>query len=357
MYVVVLFASVVAAVVPLVGYLSFIWWMDRYEREPIWLTVVTFLWGAIGGVLGALVFASIFQLGVDAALGGGHKAATISNAIGAVVIAPVVEEATKGLILLVLLMTKQFDNATDGLIYGAATGLGFAMTENFLYFLNVYQHGGAQAWMSNIVVRTLFSAVVHCCASGAFGFFLGLSRYRKGFFVKLLFLPLGYAAGMAIHAFWNGSMTIGGLYKGGGIFTAGAFLLMPVIALCMLGITQWSLYLEHRLLRRELEEEEKLGFIPGGHAAILPYYLKRRRKGWLAPAIPQKEYVQVATLLAFRKSQVRVRDGAAAQRIMRDVEELRKQVVRLVLGDQAPLGTRRTQTAYVEIPVVPPPAG
>lgn len=358
MFVLVLIVSVLAAVVPLVGYLTFIWWLDRYEREPIWLTVLTFLWGAIGGVIGALVFASMFQLGVEAALGHGHRAAALSDAIGAVVIAPVVEEATKGLILLFLLLSKHFDNATDGLIYGAATGLGFAMTENFLYFLTVYQQGGAEAWVSNIVVRTLFSAVVHCCASGSLGFFLGLSRYRQGFFTKLVFLPMGYCAGMAIHAFWNGSMVLGGLSKGGGVFTLGAFVLIPVIALCLLAITQWSLHVEHKMIRRELEEEEQLGFIPRGHSAILPYYLKRRRKGWLQANVPHDQYVRVATLLAFRKSQVRVRTPGSAQQLMRDVESLRKDVVRMILGDRPPLGTTsRTSTAYVEIPILPPPGG
>ncbi len=358
MFILVLIVSVLVAVVPIVGYLTFIWWLDRYEREPIWLVIVTFLWGALGGTIGAIVVSGTLQLGVDAALGRARNSREISAAIGAVVLAPLVEEATKGLILLILLLSKQFDNSTDGLIYGAATGLGFAMTENFLYFLTVYQQGGAKAWVGNMIIRTLFSAVVHCCASGAFGFFLGLSRYRQSFLAKLLLFPIGYLAGISVHAFWNGSMTIGGMYQGGGVFTFGAFVILPCIAIGLLVIGQISLHVEHKLLRRELEEEEKNGFIPPGHAAILPYWLKRRKSGWMPANVPQEKYVQVATKLAFRKSQVRVRGKKRGEALLKEVEELRKEVVRLVLGDRSPLGTtRRTETAYMGVPIQYPPTG
>ena len=39
--------AVVFATLLILGYLLFIWWLDRYEREPIWLVGLTFLWGAI----------------------------------------------------------------------------------------------------------------------------------------------------------------------------------------------------------------------------------------------------------------------------------------------------------------------
>ena len=49
-------------------------------------------------------------------------------------IAPLIEEPAKALCLLALYRSREFDNATDGFVYGAAAGLGFGMTENFFYF-------------------------------------------------------------------------------------------------------------------------------------------------------------------------------------------------------------------------------
>ena len=50
-------------------------------------------------------------------------------------IAPIVEEIAKALFLLYIISKKDFDNITDGLVYGAAIGLGFGMSENIFYFV------------------------------------------------------------------------------------------------------------------------------------------------------------------------------------------------------------------------------
>ena len=41
--------AVVLATAIVIAYLLFIWWLDRYEREPFWVVLLTFLWGGIGG--------------------------------------------------------------------------------------------------------------------------------------------------------------------------------------------------------------------------------------------------------------------------------------------------------------------
>ena len=43
--------SALAAALPVVFYLIVIWWFDRYEREPWWLVLLTFIYGAIGAIL------------------------------------------------------------------------------------------------------------------------------------------------------------------------------------------------------------------------------------------------------------------------------------------------------------------
>ena len=43
-------ASLFAAFVPMFVYLLLIWWMDRNEREPFWILLVNFIWGATGAI-------------------------------------------------------------------------------------------------------------------------------------------------------------------------------------------------------------------------------------------------------------------------------------------------------------------
>jgi hypothetical protein len=347
-FVLVLIVSVLVAVVPIVGYLTFIWWLDRYEREPLWLVIGTFLWGALGGTIGAIVVSGTLQLGVDAALGRARNSREISAAIGAVILAPLVEEATKGLILLILLLSKQFDNSTDGLIYGAATGLGFAMTENFLYFLTVYQQGGAKAWVGNMITRTLFSAVVHCCASGTLGFFLGLSRYRESTFVKLLLVPVAYVAGSRStpsaqlaharrHVPRRRRLHVRRLRD----FPASRWLLVIGQSRCT-----WAQAAPAN------RGEERLH--PAGPRAILPYWLKRRRKGWM-PANVHRRSTTESTMLAFRKSSARARKKRGVA-LLKEVGTCAR-VVRLVWAIVRRSAPRHTEPHHRRADQYPPTGG
>ena len=115
----IIFVSLIVAVAPMVAMLFFIWWVDRYDREPLKYVFAAFLWGG----LGAIVFSI---LGTEAGirmLGGFINDAGFD--FPAVVLAPFIEEFMKGLIVLFLLRYRAFDNVTDGLVYGAASGLGF----------------------------------------------------------------------------------------------------------------------------------------------------------------------------------------------------------------------------------------
>ena len=118
--------AVWAAALPMIIYLGVIWWLDRYEREPFWMVALTFGYGALFAIAFSLVGTVLVTrfFGIDPT----DMTAT------ATWVAPLVEEPGKASILFLLLLSRHFDNTTDGLIYGAAVGLGFAMTENFLYF-------------------------------------------------------------------------------------------------------------------------------------------------------------------------------------------------------------------------------
>ena len=104
--------------------------VDYNEREPWRLVLVAAGWGAVVATTLALVFESLWSFTVDAGLipGPGEAVATAFNA-------SLVEEIPKGLavVLLFLVMRDEFDDVVDGIVYGAAVGLGFNFMETVVY--------------------------------------------------------------------------------------------------------------------------------------------------------------------------------------------------------------------------------
>ena len=62
-------AAILAAAVPAAFYGLLIWWLDRYEKEPLWLILVAFLWGS----LPAIGLAVAFELGLEGLLAGSPR--------------------------------------------------------------------------------------------------------------------------------------------------------------------------------------------------------------------------------------------------------------------------------------------
>src|SRR6476619_6693825 len=120
------------ALIPTIFYALFIWWLDRHEKEPLPLLLVAFLWGAVPAIIIAIVLEVVIGFPVDQLI----SSDTGRELTSASVIAPVVEELVKALILVVLFLAfrREFDNVLDGIVYGAMVGLGFAFVENILYF-------------------------------------------------------------------------------------------------------------------------------------------------------------------------------------------------------------------------------
>src|SRR5690606_36679790 len=104
------------------------------------------------------------------------------------------------LMLFLLLTGRNFDNTTDGLVYGAATGLGFAMTENFLYLMGPYQAGDVEGWTQLVLIRGSFTALMHCAASATLGAVLGRYRYQSTTRQWVLAPLLGLRLAMLLHS-------------------------------------------------------------------------------------------------------------------------------------------------------------
>lgn len=286
-------ASAIAAVLPMFTYLLIIWWMDRYEREPFSLVLKNYLWGGIGAIVFAIAWSTIIYTFISLFI---FDKAQLER-IGTIGVAPFVEEITKGAFLIFIIRNKNFDNITDGIVYGGAIGLGFGMTENFLYFIT---YGNTLTnWITIVIIRTLFSAVMHCVATASFGAFLAYSKYKKEP-AKILFIFTGLLVAILIHFAWNFSIS----FKSTTIL---GFLFMILTIIIFILTFLISTISEKKIIYNELLSEAQNGLIPFSHLSILNSS-KRNKFGWVDESI-RKSYINAATTLAFRKKQLRNASG------------------------------------------------
>lgn len=200
--------------------MAFLWYLDRRERESIWVFVGLLLWGAwIAAAYALLLNTSgglvlVQAMNDDAALkaeieNGGADVAAVGDILVAWLIAPPVEEIMKGLgILLVFwLLRSEFDGVRDGIIYGALVGLGFNILETVQYIIAGYAETGYASYLEQIVIRFVFLGLDgHLLYSALFGAGLGLALQTSRLWLKILAPVGGLSLGIIAH-FINNSLT------------------------------------------------------------------------------------------------------------------------------------------------------
>lgn len=234
--------GMILATLPVPFYLTFALWVDRYEKEPFWMLAAAFGWGATGAVFFSFIINSINGM-IFGAVGG----ATAAEIGGSVISAPFVEEISKGIALFLFYFWKkdEFDNVTDGIIYAAMVGLGFAMTENISYYGQAFQHGVGGA-LTNFVVRGVMSPFSHPLFTSLTGIGLGISRETIRKPLKVVTPLVGLGMAMALHATWNFSASFGMA------FFAAYFLIMVPAFLTVIGVVLFSHARERKIIRAHL---------------------------------------------------------------------------------------------------------
>jgi RsiW-degrading membrane proteinase PrsW (M82 family) len=302
--------SFLAAAMPMLFYLFVIWKFDKYDREPASLVLRNFMWGAVGAVIFAFIGNTIFETLTSGIISDKKTTELLGTIIGA----PFIEELTKGLFLVLTLTDKKFDNITDGIVYGGAIGLGFGMTENFLYFLNFGKD--FESWLGIVIIRTFFSAVMHCIAAASFGAFAGYAKYKSPL-IKISLIPVGFAIAVIIHFTWNLAVTFQNT------FTAGVLFMLTVFSF-LAAAYGLSLRNERTMIYRELTDEAQNGLIP---FEDLPLLVSPDVKSF--GNLGRKKtsaYKKYAVTLAFRKEQSSTSSGLQKQFCLTEIEKLRNSI-------------------------------
>jgi RsiW-degrading membrane proteinase PrsW (M82 family) len=303
--------SVGAAVVPALFYSWVVLSLDRYEKEPRRAILAAFGWGAVGAVLFSLIAEIIFDQILITSVGE-DGATFLSIAIGA----PFIEEFFKGIALLALLwfFRQEFDNVLDGLVYGALIGLGFAMTENILYFGQAYFEHGARGLGELFIVRAVIDGFGHALYTGTTGAALGWSRSRYHRGTGRIVVPIvGFGLAVFQHFLWNtGLIVIAGIQGGDASIWSVILIEMPLFTLPSLIIlyliARTSSRRELEILRTELAPEVQYGVLtPEEYRTLTTEPLRRqalhtaRIRGGRPLQKTLQHFFQVAAELAFRK--------------------------------------------------------
>ncbi|HKZ88893.1 MAG TPA: PrsW family intramembrane metalloprotease [Thermoplasmata archaeon] len=196
--------------------LVFLGWIrntERLSREPWFAVLRSFAWGAVFSVLVAILLSLLLlSLLLDVAPLTELLSTRFTDPqaiVAVLVVAPLVEEASKG--LGVRSGRRHTDVRVDGLVYGAAAGLGFSATENLFYGLAIFAVEGPSASLVLIAFRSFSSSFLHASATAVTGYGLakGWLTGRAG-----AFLPFYFAA-VLMHATFNGFASFGELYAQG----------------------------------------------------------------------------------------------------------------------------------------------
>lgn len=177
---------------------------EKTRREPWQGLAKAFLWGAFGAVLLAVLLETLlFPLIPDS---GGLlplvPPEAVALTIGAVLIAPIVEESAKALGM--RWVHDEDPEPEDGAIYGGMMGLGFAGTENAFYVSIAFGLGGVWAAAMTALVRGFATVALHGAASAIAGdgYWRATRGGQRGAFVAALLLAMG------LHAAFNALASI-----------------------------------------------------------------------------------------------------------------------------------------------------
>jgi RsiW-degrading membrane proteinase PrsW (M82 family) len=177
-----IFGLILAFFFPLL-FLGIIRKSDFYQIGQFHLILASLGWGVF-----AFLFASLTNTTIE--ISGMIDPETIEHFI-----APVLEEVLKGLILLYFIRLPKFTYSVDGALYGFATGIGFAIFENFEYAVN-------DPSIPSVILRIFSANLVHASSTAIIGIALGvfhLGRTRS----RGLVLALGLLLAVGQHMFFN----------------------------------------------------------------------------------------------------------------------------------------------------------
>ena len=156
------------AVAPAMVIIAYIYFKDKFEKEPIKFLFKNFLLGATASILLTVILggiaANIFPLT--------DPKSVFQQFIKAFFVVALVEEFAKYFIVRYYAQTnKEFNEPFDGIVYAVMVSMGFATLENVLY---TFQYGAGTG-----ILRAFTAVPAHATFAILMGYFMGKAKFAK----------------------------------------------------------------------------------------------------------------------------------------------------------------------------------
>lgn len=181
----------------------YIYFKDKYEREPIGLVVLSFFLGVISTIITLIIsFPINYVIPIQ------EKSLT-EQAVHAFLLVALIEEFSKFIFVRwVLFPNRNFNEPFDGIVYAVSVSLGFAGLENILYVMN------SENGIATGIMRMFTAVPAHASFAVLMGYFMGIAKCEKG---KAHYVWYGLGAATLFHGaydyFWFISF-VPGLWTG-----------------------------------------------------------------------------------------------------------------------------------------------
>jgi protease PrsW len=264
--------------------------LDRFDPEPWWSLLVAFGWGALvaTGLSGEF---HAFAAGVAAQRGTEDPGFVLS-----VVVAPVVEELTKGALVAgaYYFLRREFDGMVDGIVYAMVTALGFAAVENTAMYARAAALG-SETFTQTFIVRGIVAPFGHPLYTSMIGVGFGLARESSRPGVRVAAPLLGFAAAVLLHALWNWMPLLGAdVFVVSLVFWA-AFVVAFTILVAALVIRKG------RTIRRYLRDEVVVGTLDEADLRMVLSPFGRFASYFRPKGDVQRRLIRTAARLALSK--------------------------------------------------------
>ena len=251
--------------------------LDRNEKEPWRLVLVAALYGAVVSTSLVIWAESLWDVLFTSRLVPGPAAET-SSAYSA----GIFEELAKGtaVVLLYLVMRDEIDDVVDGIVYGAAVGLGFNFMESVAYMTHQYAilapeglgpAAAAGQWYFRQVLGLFLGHATYTALVGAG---IGVARQLPRTGQRVLAIASGFLAAIAAHFAWDAwqAFVLVGASSSQLLLAHARYAIVigPFAAVVVLLLVMGQ-HIEGRALRRQLQAEAAtgLGAVLTGEVPVL----------------------------------------------------------------------------------------
>ncbi len=189
------------ALTPIFAIILFVYFQDKYSREPTLTLFTAFVLGIIS-VFPAIVIELFYEYALNFTTGINPYITVLYAFFGV----GLTEELCKFMFLKwYIYKNKNFDEPMDGVVYAVMVSMGFAAVENIFY---VFSSNDPTA---TAITRSLTAVPAHACFGIIMGLYFGLARFtfkRKRFYYLIISISFASIA----HGFYNVFLFIGCKY-------------------------------------------------------------------------------------------------------------------------------------------------